>query len=345
MADWTLARVKQLIDDRIPESLILEYKSGHILNDKQERNNSIDEITKDVSAFANSAGGILIFGIAEERRSDGTRVPSRMDPVASSVTSAETLDQLLASIQPHIEGLRIHAVPVSQDPGKVIYVLEVPESITAHQATDHKYHKRFNARAVAMEDYEVRQTMARGQHPLVDLAFEIELWSYEITTAGEIFGGWLDSQRRDEPEYGHVAELIVVAQNTGRRLAQYIAARVFLPAELIDCTGESAPFPTLERNGRPYFQINVSNGQQDVAEIKDANQFSSGREVKTATYFPPLLPDFDREIERLRLDLQTLLELRDDAEVSWELVADNAPIRRGLVAIAGLKRKDERVGI
>ena len=59
---WDEAAVQQLIDDETEESLILEYKSAGSLG-KQERKKT--EITKDVSAMANSDGGILIYGVKE----------------------------------------------------------------------------------------------------------------------------------------------------------------------------------------------------------------------------------------------------------------------------------------
>ena len=59
---WTENKIQRYIDSEIEESLTLEYKSGDALgkSDYQKQ-----EITKDVSAMANAAGGILIYGISE----------------------------------------------------------------------------------------------------------------------------------------------------------------------------------------------------------------------------------------------------------------------------------------
>jgi predicted HTH transcriptional regulator len=55
--------LQRLIDDEIQESLTLDYKASPALaKDSKSR----DELCKDVSAFANSAGGQIIYGIEEK---------------------------------------------------------------------------------------------------------------------------------------------------------------------------------------------------------------------------------------------------------------------------------------
>lgn len=56
--EYTLEDIQQLIQDEIEEDIHLDYKDGRALS-KEEKKRT--EITKDVSAFANSAGGIIIY--------------------------------------------------------------------------------------------------------------------------------------------------------------------------------------------------------------------------------------------------------------------------------------------
>ena len=63
---WTEAKLQRHITDVIPESLNLDYKASGSLaktNDKRA------EITKDVSAMANSDGGVIIYGTPKTKRS------------------------------------------------------------------------------------------------------------------------------------------------------------------------------------------------------------------------------------------------------------------------------------
>ena len=56
----TVAEIDKLISDQVQEDLHLDYKeSGAIHKTKK------DDISKDVSAFANSDGGLLIYGVRE----------------------------------------------------------------------------------------------------------------------------------------------------------------------------------------------------------------------------------------------------------------------------------------
>lgn len=52
------------------------------------------------------------------------------------------------------------------NPGKVLYVVYVPQSNRApHIASDKKFYKRFNFQSVPMEEYEVRDSANRGGAP------------------------------------------------------------------------------------------------------------------------------------------------------------------------------------
>lgn len=65
------ADLDRLISEGITESLTLDYKGSPALaKDSKSR----DELCKDVSAFANSAGGQIVYGVEEDRN-----VPSKVD--------------------------------------------------------------------------------------------------------------------------------------------------------------------------------------------------------------------------------------------------------------------------
>ena len=72
---WNLDRIQQLIRDSVEESLSIEYKSAGALGKSDTKKT---EITKDVSAFANSTGGVLIYGIAEFQDAISVTVQRRL---------------------------------------------------------------------------------------------------------------------------------------------------------------------------------------------------------------------------------------------------------------------------
>jgi hypothetical protein len=154
----TRADLERIIHERLPESLILDYKRSDALkNDDKSRN----ELCKDVSAFANSAGGQIIYGIPEVNH-----VPQPLDSgVDKSTITPEWIEHVLNSrIQPIIDGLLIKHIPISDDHTRVAYVLNIPQSTSRapHQASDRKYYKRYNFESVAMADYEIRDILGRS---------------------------------------------------------------------------------------------------------------------------------------------------------------------------------------
>jgi Putative DNA-binding domain len=113
----------------------------------------------DVSAFADSAGGQIIYGIEEKDRK-----PTKVDQ--GSDLTREWVEQVIDSnVQPRLEGLVITPIPVGG--GRHAYVLTIPQASARapHQALDKRYYKRQNFQSVPMEDYEIRDTLRRATTP------------------------------------------------------------------------------------------------------------------------------------------------------------------------------------
>jgi len=157
--------IDKLITDKTPEDLHLDYKDSAAL-DKNNRH----EISKDISSFANSDGGIIIYGIAEK---DNFPLVGDVG-VDHTKFSRETLENIISSnISPRIDGIRIFPIPISETTS--IYVVEIPRSDRApHQAKDKKYYKRFNFKSEAMEDYEINDVRNRqiAVLPLMNISAE-----------------------------------------------------------------------------------------------------------------------------------------------------------------------------
>ena len=132
---WNEARLNQMIKDEIEESLNLDYKAAGSLEKSDKKKT---EITKDISAMANSAGGVIIYGISEFQQKDRGHFPEKIDPVDRKSFPKEWIEQVVGNIQPRITGIIIHPVPISSHPDHVAYVIEIPRSTTAHQARDQK---------------------------------------------------------------------------------------------------------------------------------------------------------------------------------------------------------------
>lgn len=179
----TIEEIKAYIDNRVQESIRLDYKLSKAIDDSKR-----NEIAKDVSAFSNSDGGLLIYGIREEQH-----LPVEIDEgVDHEKYTREWLEQiLLSNISPIISGVRIAQIPLNES--RSIYVVSVPKSSQGpHQERGtKKYYKRYNFKSSPMEDYEISDIRNRNfvVPPLinVDVVIEHGVMVYlEISNIGDV---------------------------------------------------------------------------------------------------------------------------------------------------------------
>lgn len=192
---WDLTKIINLIEDCIEESVSLEYKGSGALRKSDGKKK---EITKDVSAMANSAGGIIIYGIKEFDDKDKRHLPEKIDGIDRKQFSKEWLEHVINNIRPRLDGVIIYPVVVDEKANEVIYIVEIPQSTTAHQAADFRYYKRFNFESVPMEDYGVKDVIHRLTTPSAEVEF-----NYRII-------------RRDE--HFHEYALIINIRNEGEQV-------------------------------------------------------------------------------------------------------------------------------
>jgi len=303
--NWQQADVQKYIDDKIQESLLLDYKAADSLdkNDAKRR-----EITKDVSAMANSAGGIIIYGIKEHLQADKKYLPEKIDPIDQSQISKEWLEHIINNIRPRIVGLIIFPVSLNSGANHVVYVVEIPQGTTAHQALDKRYYKRFNFESVPMEDHEIRDVLNRNKSPLIDLDLSIEA---RRTTIGRAV------LNRNI--------LIIKAKNVGQLYAQYVNCRIYLPSSFTP--GEISLFGKNfeEIDGKPYYVLTKNNTRRDILRVGE-NTTTEG-----TSWFDPILPsmshiwhwELPRGFDKSKIEL--------DNKIIWEVFADNSPPRSGKI--------------
>jgi hypothetical protein len=114
--------------------------------------------------MANSAGGAIIYGIDEQRKSNG---PIQLDNGVDPITvTPEWLEQVIdSSIQQRIDGIQIRPIKMG-NAGNFVYLIWIPQSNRApHMARDHRYYKRLGTTTAMMEEYEVRDVSHRSESP------------------------------------------------------------------------------------------------------------------------------------------------------------------------------------
>src|ERR1700747_1228259 len=135
---------RQFVQGGLQESQSLEYKASAALG-RQSADRS--ELCKDVSAFANAGGGMVIYGIAEHKH-DPTGIDQGVD---STVFNKEWIQNVLTTgVQPKLEHLEIAVVDLpSKGKDRVAFVIRIGQAtaLAPHQnGSDNQYYRRANSK-------------------------------------------------------------------------------------------------------------------------------------------------------------------------------------------------------
>ena len=211
-------------------------------------------------------------------------------PIDASVISKEWLEHVINNIRPRLDGFVIHPIQLSSAPNHFAYVVEIPQSTTAHQAMDKRYYKRFNFEATAMEHYEIQDVMARNQHPKLELQFEIRP-KYTPDQAGSQIDNHL--------------VLTATIHNSGVVFAEYINSFIHVPKQLLGGPMRTGLREFKNKEGVVYSQFAANNLKPDSER------------------YGILLPDVSRQWFEIKLRNYDV-EVAGNLELIWRVHADNA---------------------
>lgn len=162
--------VEDFVSRKIEEHTSLDYKNIRAFGD-------FEELSKDVSALANSAGGLMVLGISEDRIKENKEAikifPKEITWGDKHLSKEKLEDNLIGKIRPKILGLRI--IPIRRSDGLVIFLIDIPQSENPpHMASDNRYYRRLNFRRVPMEHYEIADLFGKRRKPLLNLIPELK---------------------------------------------------------------------------------------------------------------------------------------------------------------------------
>lgn len=157
-------QLEALIANQEQEGLYLEFKRGSAL---RLAGDARRELVKDCTGFANAAGGLLIYGIAEENI-DHVDVAAALDPVPMDGANSARISEILRSnTSPPINSYEITELQLPDGTGRVV-AIEIAAAGTAHQnLLDHRYYQRSGSTTQPMTDFQIRDVMNRRLKPEV----------------------------------------------------------------------------------------------------------------------------------------------------------------------------------
>jgi hypothetical protein len=311
-----LDRIKSYIENKIEENLNLDYKASGSLQRADQKTN---EISKDISAFANSDGGIIIYGIKEDQVN--RHLPDSIDPVNRKEITKEWLEQIIQSkIRPRINNIKIHSITIDEGLDQVVYAVEIPKSDTAHQANDRKYYKRFNFNSEPMYDYEIRDILNRAKSPIIALEFRITKRTYEVKKTNYVIPSFnINSDgkyQKVEPakEYKTNFTLNIFARNNGKILANYVNCYIKIPEKYLK-------EKRVAENG--IVSVYLENTIRDIVDSVFIPNINGGyaQPKYGPSRYDPILPTRSFRLEEI--ELNEIFE-NSNEYIDWVVYSDNA---------------------
>jgi len=182
--------LQRFIAGKIEENLNLEYKSIDLLR-KPEK------LSREISAFANSEGGLLVVGIKED--ANARRLPGEIEWDREDKHTREWFqDVAVNNIRPLIQGVRIHAIRSTDGAGK-IFLVDVPASDNPPHMSNGKYYFRNNFETLPMEHYQIADLFGKRRRPILTPSLTVDSYdstaarlgiSYKIGNTGHALAKW-----------------------------------------------------------------------------------------------------------------------------------------------------------
>lgn len=307
MFNWDISRVASVVNARATEGQSLEFKSE--LPASNDRGKA--EFLKDVSSFANSTGGAILFGISEEAgAAESLSGLTFADPDAE----VRRLSQVLESgLEPRVAGIQFNALTLGES---TVFVVDVPQSFDAPHRYLFNGHSKFVQRV--------------GSH-VSELTYE-QLRSAFGRTSGRIEK--LRRQWTDQLTFQNLWRPMIDGPVCVVRLASVMAAdevQIIDPKEAYNHWSDLI-FPDWG-GGSPSFNYeglvasqSRDNGQHGaMVQVHRHGMISAYRTARTLSSDEPLIPstavgDFISQASKKLIDFALSVGLRGSAVLNVGLV-------------------------
>lgn len=264
----------EIIKHKVRESNSLEFKRADSLyNLLKKEDGKISEFTKDITAIANSNGGIIIYGIEEFTKGNNKSRAKSFNPIDRDRVSIEWLEQIMNSrIQPRIQKYKMYEIDINEN--QFILAIDIQQSDTIHQGNDKRYYRRFEFQSVMMDDFEIKSLINRFNKPVIQEKIYIQKKPDYLIKA-----------------FNHIRiydyELIIAVENVGNIMAKYLSCHVRIAKDAFQYIN----FESIEKSSySDYFEMEFNNRQVRRIELDNKKQ-------EIGSDYIPILPNSWRRLK------------------------------------------------
>lgn len=328
--DWLEVKGRRAIDLTLPT-----VKEGDVL----------ENLAKEISAFANSGGGQLVLGLANPTNKtnkwqvdDGGVSTS----VKGKINTREWLEDIIPNLVEYpLAEFNVYAITPRDSesqvsPGNALYIIDIGDSTSApHQSRfDNKYYARVGGKSRPISHRMVVDILGRRQYPRIELEFEIErmfIKGEPRQTGMGMSAMYLIGSAPSEKDI-NTYKLIIRARNNGKVYAQYVNAFIYIPIQLLSSQEVKVwGHGLVEKiDGQDYLRYYKENTHRDAIGSRGLQtEYGPSR-------FDPILPGLSHVWEiALKNNLNDIE--REDLFIKWTVYADNAAPVDGEAHLSAIK--------
>jgi hypothetical protein len=171
------AAIAQLVSERRQENVSLEFKTKSNPGTGEPNRDDRRNLGVALSAFANSMGGLIVWGVRAEKNADNVDCATEVQPIAEIERFKADVTRLLSqAIMPRHEGIFVEAIPAQGPRGAgylAIYAERSERRPHRCEFVDKQYFKRIGDSSIAMEHYDIEDSFKRVVVPWLEVEWLI----------------------------------------------------------------------------------------------------------------------------------------------------------------------------
>ena len=185
--------VQRWVNERHAEDLYLDFKQKDNADVGAASVNDKRQYAKAISGFANSDGGLLVWGVVAGREGHDAESPDvarSLNPISSAKTFCADLNAAtLTATKPVVAGVRnlLISDPTASESGFVVTYVPAGTNppYRAELDNNNKYYKRAGSNFYPMEPFDIRDVVFRFRYPKVS----VEVLADHVTVLDSLGGG------------------------------------------------------------------------------------------------------------------------------------------------------------